>query len=524
MENSISSSQEIEDLIRAQYVLLYVVSPEEERVAQAIGAIGDRRNRKVIAWSCTEGLKALDDSESHQDIKDPLKALDFISKYENDAIFLLKDFHPYIEGRATVAIRRRLRDLNHELKNNPKYRRAIVLLSAVLNIPAELEKEFAVVDYVLPGRKDIEKIVDEMLHSHPDLTIEARTDPAIKLHVVESALGLTEVEVKNVLSKSLVRTKEFDLETIVGEKKSIIRKSGILDFYETHQPMDGVGGMDLLKNWLNKRSKAFKPEARAFGLPTPKGILLLGVPGCGKSLTAKAVGYQWKMPLLRLDVGKVMGSLVGSSEENMRNAIKTAEAVAPCILWLDELEKGFSGAGGGGQNDSGTTQRVFGTFITWMQEKTSSVFVIATANNVKHLPPELLRKGRFDEIFFIDLPTADERATIVDIHLAKKNRDPTAFDTEKVVAATQGFSGSEIEQAVISALYDAFDERSINNDNTDIDTDRVVASCLEIIPLSKTMREAIEGMREWSRHRARPASHGSAENEETPKTGRPVEL
>ena len=524
MEETISSSQEIENLIKAQYVLLYVVSPEEERVVKAIGAIGDRRNRKVIAWSGTEGFKALDGSESNGDIKDPLKALDHISKHENDAIFLLKDFHPYIEGRGGFMIRRRLRDLNQELKNNPKYRRAIVLLSAVLHLPAELEKEIAVVDYVLPGREEITKIVDELLQGHPNLTIEARTDPAEKLRVVESALGLTETEVRLVLSKSLVVTKDFTIETICAEKKSIIRKNGILDFYETHQPMDGVGGMELLKNWLNKRSKAFKPEARAFGLPTPKGILLLGVPGCGKSLTAKAVGYQWKMPLLRLDVGKVMGSLVGSSEENMRNAIKTAEAVAPCILWLDELEKGFSGAGGGGQHDSGTTQRVFGTFITWMQEKTSSVFVIATANNVKHLPPELLRKGRFDEIFFIDLPTAEERTKIVDIHLAKKDRDPSEFDTEKVVAATQDFSGSEIEQAVISALYDAFEERSINNDDTDIDTDRVVASYMEIIPLSKTMRETIEGMREWSRHRARTASLKATENEETPKTEKPVEL
>ena len=524
MEKSYSSAQEIEDLIRARYVLLYVVSPEEDRVAKAIAEIGDRRKRKVIAWSCTEGLKALDESESYQDIKDPLKALDFIANYENDAIFLLKDFHPYIEGRATVAIRRRLRDLNHQLKESAKYRRTIVLLSSVLNIPAELEKEFAVVDFVLPGRTEIEKIVTEMLASHPQLEIEARTNPEMKLRVVESALGLTEAEVRNVLSKSLVRTKDFDLETIVAEKKHIIRKSGILDFYETHQQMDGVGGMELLKTWLNKRSKAFKPEARQFGLPTPKGILLLGVPGCGKSLTAKAVGFQWKMPLLRLDVGKVMGSLVGSSEENMRGAIKTAEAVAPCILWLDELEKGFSGAGGGGSNDSGTTQRVFGTFITWMQEKTSSVFVIATANNVKHLPPELLRKGRFDEIFFIDLPTAEERTKIVDIHLKKKERDPDLFDAEKVVAATQGFSGSEIEQAVISALYDAFEERSINNDNTDIDTDRLVASCMEIIPLSTTMREAIEDMREWSRHRARPASKTSSAEEEVGELAHQVEI
>jgi len=261
-----------------------------------------------------------------------------------------------------------------------------------------------------------------------------------------------------------------------------------------------VGGLDVLKDWLKKRAKSFTQEARDFGLPAPKGILLLGIPGCGKSLSAKAIGHQWQVPLLRLDVGRVFAGLVGQSEENMRKAIKTAEAVAPCVLWLDELEKGFSGTQSSGSTDGGTTSRVFASFITWLQEKQSSVFVIATANNVHMLPPELLRKGRFDEIFFVDLPTADERKKIAHIHISKKNRDADTFDLDKIVAATQGFSGSEIEQGIISALYDAFE------DGVDIDTDRVVKSCQEIIPLSYTMKEGIDSMRDWSKSRARAAS------------------
>jgi SpoVK/Ycf46/Vps4 family AAA+-type ATPase len=228
---------------------------------------------------------------------------------------------------------------------------------------------------------------------------------------------------------------------------------------------------------------------------------MVGVPGCGKSLVAKAVGALWHMPLLRLDVCKVFGSLVGSSEENMRKAIKTAEAVAPSFLWLDELEKGFSGSASSGQTDGGTTARVFGTFITWLQEKTSSVFVVATANDVTALPPELLRKGRFDEIFFVDLPQPAERGTIFDIHIGKKNRDPKSFDRDALVAASQGFAGAEIEQAVVSALYDCYEDNK-----AELSTDRLVRAVEEIIPLSYTMKERIDGMREWAKSRARRAS------------------
>ena len=318
--------------------------------------------------------------------------------------------------------------------------------------------------------------------------------------VVEAALGLTEGEAENVFAKSVVRTKTFDIPTIIGEKKQIIRKSGILEYYEAVEDVEDVGGLEILKDWLQKRRHAFTTRAREFGLPLPKGILLIGIPGTGKSLTAKCVGSMWQMPLLRLDVGKIFSGLVGSSEENIRKVIKTAEAIAPAVLWLDELEKGFSGTGSSNFSDGGTTSRVFGSFITWLQEKSSPVFVIATANNVHQLPPELLRKGRFDEIFFCDLPGREERKQIFGIHLRRKKRAPDSFDLERLADATPEFSGAEIETAVTAALYDAFDE------NADLDTERLMKSSSEIVPLAVTMREQIESMKEWAKTRARSAS------------------
>lgn len=493
----ISSAQQIEELIRARYILIYVVSTEEYRVLNTLAEIGKSRKRKVLTWTCTKGLEAIDGSESFTDIKDPLRALEFIGKYEDDGIFVLRDFHPYLQD---PTVTRRLRDLNTEFKHGTTHKRNVLLLSGILKVPQEIEKDIAVVDFDLPTREQIGQIVDNIISSVPHIELAARTDPEAREHVIDAALGLTAEEANNAIAKALIRTRDLDMETIVHEKKHIIRKSGVLEFYETSQAMAGVGGLEVMKDWLKKRAKSFTQEARDFGLPSPKGILLLGIPGCGKSLSAKAIGHQWQVPLLRLDVGRVFAGLVGQSEENMRKAIKTAEAVAPCVLWLDELEKGFSGTQSSGSTDGGTTSRVFASFITWLQEKQSSVFVIATANNVHMLPPELLRKGRFDEIFFVDLPTAEERRKIAHIHISKKNRDADSFDLDKIVAATQGFSGSEIEQGIISALYDAFE------DGVDIDTDRVVKSCQEIIPLSYTMKEGIDSMREWSKSRARAAS------------------
>jgi ATP-dependent 26S proteasome regulatory subunit len=496
IEHKRSSKGEIEDLIKARYSLIWITSPEETRVEESLRKLCVEREMRLEVWSITEGFKTIANGQGTRDVKDPMKAIDHVMRAEGRALFVLRDFHPFLKEPAVV---RRLRDAATELR---KTKKSLIILSPITKIAPELEKSVsAVVDWELPNRAEIEGAARKVLPNLPTATQQViESDPTFMERVVEGALGLTLIEAENVFAKSAVRTHTFDLETILEEKKQIIRKSGLLEYYEHREEFSDVGGMEILKDWLVKRRNAFSSRARDFGLPLPKGILLIGVPGTGKSLTAKAVGALWQMPLLRLDVGKIFGGLVGSSEENIRSVIKTSEAIAPAILWIDELEKGFSGTASSGQTDGGTTSRVFASFITWLQEKTTPVFVIATANNVQQLPPELLRKGRFDEIFFCDLPDREDRRAIMDIHLRKKKRDPGQFDMDKIVEATMDYSGAELEQAVIASLYDAFDT------GNDLTTDGLLNTLRDIVPLAITMREQIEAMREWARTRARMAA------------------
>jgi len=494
-----SSIGEVADLIRARYPLLYIVSHEESRVERALRKLCIEREMRLEVWSITEGMRVIANGSGERDIKDPLKALEHVNRGEGRTVYVLRDFHPFTKDPSVV---RRLRDLASALRKTQK---SMIILSPVQKVPPELEKSISsIVYWELPRRTEIETIARNLVPQAPAATQkQVAEESGFMEKVVESALGLTEVEAENVFAKSMVRTHTFDIPTILDEKKQIIRKSGMLEYYETREDVGDIGGLEVLKGWLGKRKSAFTKRARDFGLPLPKGILLIGVPGTGKSLTAKAVGSLWQMPLLRLDVGKIFAGLVGSSEENIRTVIRTAEAIAPAILWIDEIEKGFSGTGSSNNSDGGTTSRVFGSFITWLQEKSSPVFVIATANDVSALPPELLRKGRFDEIFFCDLPSAAERKQIFDIHIRKKNRDPSGFNLDLLVNASPEFSGAEIEQGVIAALYDAFDE------DKDLDSEGLLNSISDIVPLSVTMRERIERMREWARTRARPASFGA---------------
>jgi ATP-dependent 26S proteasome regulatory subunit len=493
------SEREVLDLIRARYSLLYIVSSEEQRVEESLLKLARRRDMKLGAWSITRGFVQKFGTLKGGDVKDPIKALEYINSTEGRGLFVLRDFHAFLNDPTVV---RKLRDLAQDLRKAQKH---VFILSAVTKIPPELEKDLSIIDWDLPNRPEINSVVEGLLRQLP-----AGCDPGPakdaegREQIVDAALGLTLIEAENTLAKSIVRHKTFNMPTILSEKKHIIRKSGILEYYEAEENLDGIGGLEILKTWLTKRRHAFTSEAREFGLPMPKGILLLGVPGCGKSLTAKAVGAAWQMPLLRLDVGKIFGGLVGASEENIRKALKTAEAVAPAILWLDEMEKGFSGTGSSNMSDGGTTSRVFGTFVTWMQEKTSPVFVIATANDVRALPPELLRKGRFDEIFFVDLPTQEERFEVLKIHLRKKGRNFSHLDIPRLIEAMPDFSGSEVEQVVVSALYEAFDT---DPHNRDLSTEQLLHGAKEIVPLAVTMQEKIADMREWSKTRARPASH-----------------
>jgi SpoVK/Ycf46/Vps4 family AAA+-type ATPase len=296
------------------------------------------------------------------------------------------------------------------------------------------------------------------------------------------------------------------VEIVLSEKKQLIRRNGILEFMDVDETIDSVGGLEELKHWLFQRSDAFTERAREYGLPQPKGMLILGVPGCGKSLIAKTTSRLWGLPLLRLDLGRVYdGSTVGRSEANLRNALRTAESISPAILFIDEIDKAFAGAGGSSDSDGGTSSRIFGTFLTWMQEKTSPVFVMATANRVERLPGEFLRKGRFDEIFFVDLPNAEERKDIFQIHLKKRRRDIDRFDLDQLTKVCDGFSGAEIEQGLISAMYEAFAQ---GREFTQLD---IIASIRATLPLSKTMSEQVTALRDWARQRARPAAASVAE-------------
>jgi ATPases of the AAA+ class len=359
-------------------------------------------------------------------------------------------------------------------------------------------------NFPLPTRADLNELLDRIVSDVKHLKqVKVELDEAGRDRLLQSALGLTLGEAENVFAKIIVKDNRLsvdDVNEVFSEKQQIIRKNGLLEYCSTSESFAHVGGLGVLKDWLNKRSVAFTEEARDFGLPSPKGILMLGVQGCGKSLCAKAVSTQWQLPLLRFDMGRMFGSFVGSSEENVRRAIAVAESVAPAILWVDEIDKAFAGSQASGISDGGTTARVFGTFLTWLSEKTAPVFVVATANDISNLPAELLRKGRLDEIFFVDLPGREERTEIFGIHLAKRGRDVAAFDLEALAAQSHDFSGAEIEEAINSALYDAFYDRQ------ELKTEHVLNALAQTVPLAKTMEEQISELRQWADGRARNAS------------------
>ena len=494
---------ELETLIRARYPIIYIVSWEEKRVEDALRNIARDRGKKIFFWTITQGMVQ---NPNHRDnaTRDPIAALDAVMDSREQALFVLKDYHAFISD---VTVTRRLRDLTAALKTSYK---TLIILAPNLKLPNELEKDVTVVDYGLPDHEDLDQLLEGIIQSVKDNPqVDTTLTETERDYILKAAQGLTANEAENVFAKSLVEKHKFDVDVILSEKEQIIRKSGILEYYPFSESIGDVGGLDLLKEWMEKRTVAFTEKARDFGLPSPRGVLLLGVQGCGKSLSAKAIGSLWRLPLLRLDVGRIFAGIVGSSEENMRKAIRVAESVAPCILWLDELEKGFSGTQSSGMSDGGTTSRVFGTFLTWMQDKKAPAFVVATSNDVTSLPPELLRKGRFDEIFFIDLPTGEERTQIFRIHLQKRKRNPDEFDLDKLAAATPGFSGAEIEACVVEALYDAFDEDKA------LTTEALILAAHHTVPLSMTMRERIEDLREWANTRARIASSAHSEDMNT---------
>ena len=496
---------ELETLIRARYPILYIISSEEMRVQNVVEEIARKRQKKAFEWSYSTGIVPVGtsiQSQKHRNAatKDPLAALDQVIEQVEPAIFIFKDFHPFLT-KNNFAIVRKLKEIALHLKNSFK---TIVLISPVMEIPTELEKEMTVLNYPLPSREDLSELLDKIITDVKQFKqVIIDLDDAGRERLLQAALGLTLGEAENVFAKIIVKDERLsgdDVNEVFAEKQQIIRKSGLLEYYATSEGFASVGGLTVLKEWLSKRALAFSKEARAFGLPAPKGILMLGVQGCGKSLCAKAVSTQWQLPLLSFDMGRMFGSLVGSSEENVRRAIAVAESVAPAILWVDEIDKAFAGSQGSGQTDGGTTARVFGTFLTWLSEKSAPVFVVATANDISQLPPELLRKGRLDEIFFVDLPSRDERMEVFRIHINKRGRDAARFDLAALADGSRDFSGAEIEESINSALYDAFYAQG------EITTEHVLIALRETVPLARTMDEQINRLRSWAEGRARNAS------------------
>ncbi|MGK7922909.1 MAG: AAA family ATPase [Trichodesmium sp.] len=506
--------EELKILIQAQYPLIYLVTSEEERSEQAIALIAEAKpQRKVFVWTVTHGIVEYGQSKNttqHNTVS-PEAAIEWVIRQRDPngnagGIYIFKDLHPFIDS---PPVTRWLRDAIASFKGTNK---TIILMSPVQNVPIELEKEVVVLDFLLPDMKELNQVLSQQLEYTKNRRIS--TDTREKL--LKAALGLTKDEAEKVYRKAYVtagRLTENEVDVVLSEKKQLIRRNGILEYIEEDETIDAVGGLEELKRWLRQRSDAFTERAREYGLPQPKGMLILGIPGCGKSLIAKTTSRLWGLPLLRLDMGRVYdGSMVGRSEANLRNALKTAESISPAILFIDELDKAFAGGTGSADSDGGTSSRIFGSFLTWMQEKTSPVFVMATANRVERLPGEFLRKGRFDEIFFVDLPNKQERQDIFKIHLTKRRRDIERFDLDQLSSSdlsdgfsSDGFSGAEIEQAIIAAMYEAFAQ---DREFTQLD---IIAAIKATQPLSKTMEEQITALREWATRRARPAAASVAE-------------
>lgn len=507
MDNKIIT--QLSRLFRARFPYIYLTTWEEDRAISLIKKIAGsekliRVSRDVYIWTQTNGFmldgKKIDGTNSAD------KAIDFIRDCSKNAVFVMCDFHVYfgVKGRQVdYNVVRRLRDCIGELKTS-KFRKNVIFLASELLIPETMQKEITIVDMPLPTLEEIKAKLNKMITQNKQIDTSDLDEDA-KERLCKAALGLTLQEAENAFALAMVNDGKIDgqdLSVILSEKMQVIKKTGILEFINTDIKIADVGGLENLKNWLKKRNNSWSESAKQYCLPAPKGVLITGVPGCGKSLTAKAMSAVWQLPLLKLDFGKIFSGIVGSSEENMRKAIKTAEAVAPSILWVDEIEKSLSGLNSNG--DSGTSSRIFGTFLTWMQEKTAPVFVIATANNINSLPAELLRKGRFDEIFFVDLPTMREREEIFKLHLSKRLKDKDVSSKiqlndelyKQLAQMTEGFVGAEIEQVVITALYEAFFNKR------PLEFSDLTNTIKNVVPLSVTQKEQILAIRQWANIRA----------------------
>lgn len=488
----------LEMLIRASVPLIYTVSHEEHRVLDALTHIADRLGeqrhtpRKLYVWSASQGLRESGGKAvSQKTVGDPTGALAHAIDNTEDAIYVLLDIHRHYSPVVT----RLIRDCGHAVRNT---RKSIVFLSPFYRAPEELRNELNLVVFGLPDALRLREVLGrvEVELETAGLAVELNDDGRRTL--VRAAAGLSESEAMLALRAAATRNGKLTIDAarhVIDSKSQIIRKTGILEYFHRSDSFANVGGLKNLTTWFQGRAGVFSGTAAASGIPMPKGVMLVGVPGCGKSLSARALAGSWNVPLLRLDIGRIFGQYVGQSETNLRMALDTAEAVAPCILWIDEIEKGFSGVSGGG-----AATRVFGSFLSWLQDKRSPVFVVATANDISGLPPEFLRQGRFDDTFFVGLPTKSQREEILGIHLHRRHRSADQFDLPAIAAATARFSGAELEQVVIAGLFTAF-----SDEQRELTTDDILRAAADTRPLAQSRAREITALIEWANQNAKQA-------------------
>jgi len=479
-------TDELTLLLKARYPIIYINTIEEDRVEYIIRKyIKTSLNRSIYSWDFIDGYTNNPNNEGFAK-RNPIQALELVERLtaQTPALFLLKDFNRFLTD---VSISRKLKNISRILKLQPK---TIIIIGSEFNIPKELSDLITILQFQLPVESEINYELKRLIES-----LNIQIDQQILESLTRACQGLSLERIRRVLSKIIATYKTIDensIKLLLNEKKQIISQTEILEYWSVDDTISKIGGVDNLKNWLKKRKTSFGIQASNYGLPTPRGLLLVGIQGTGKSLTAKAIANEWQLPLLKLDVGKLFGGIVGESESRLRQMIQVAETISPCILWIDEIDKAFSN-NNNNTGDSGTSNRVLATFISWLSEKTKPVFVVATANNVDLLPLEIIRKGRFDEIFFLDLPQKQEREQIFKIHIQefRPNRWEL-FDYSKLAQLSEAFSGAEIRQSIIEAMYHAFYEKR------EFTTEDICLSLTQLIPLSKLENSQTLKLKNWA--------------------------
>lgn len=478
-------NDELTLFLKARYPIIYINTIEEDRIEYVIRKnIKTNLNRSIYSWDFVDGYTNNPNNEGFAK-RNPLQALELVERLnsETPALFILKDFNRFLTD---LSISRKLRNISRILKLQPK---TIIIIGSELNIPIELQDLITVLQFQLPLESEINQELERLINS-----LNIKVEPQLFENLSRACQGLSLERIRRVLSKIIATYKTIDnnsIAVLLSEKKQIISQTEILEYWSVNKKIIDLGGLDNLKDWLKKRKTAFGVQALNYGLPTPRGLLLVGIQGTGKSLTAKAIGNDWQLPLLKLDVGKLFGGIVGESESRLRQMINVSETISPCILWIDEIDKAFSNVESKG--DSGTSNRVLATFISWLSEKTKPVFVIATANNIDLLPLEIIRKGRFDEIFFLDLPKQEERQEIFKIHLQEFRPNTfQGFDYSKLAELSESFSGAEIRQSIIDGMYHAFYEKR------EVTTDDISMAIEEIIPLAYLESDQMLKLQNWA--------------------------